>query len=301
MYGHRVLDPGPLGLSRHGIEVEPYGFSLSGNQGTDFVSYTQRLPGDEFGRFATASRTSPGSIRGANNAFEGVYIDDIIVGFRERGEMVTDAVSDLTSFVPNNEYEPDLQGGTVDEVERGLYQLEIRRGPTYGLDTTDGGIADFLLTRSFDTNYRFNESVALVAPIGAVVGDGQTFTVSDGTDVATFEFDDITLPAGDPSAGVVSGSGHVLVPFDPRMTASQIGRLMRDAINTTARQTNLDVTASMSDGATPIPSRRPDESVILPLFTFTAWRPLRAMARLTSATSTTTETIPDFGDTSMMT
>src|SRR5205807_2562630 len=72
--GHNVINPGPL-------------------------SYSATLPGDNAGRlYSNVTRGGPfGSStvnntedrqRGQNNTHEGVYIDDIIVGFAGRGEMV---------------------------------------------------------------------------------------------------------------------------------------------------------------------------------------------------------------------
>ncbi len=69
--------------------------------------------------------------RGQNNAFEGFYVDDIIIGYAERGEMVTypaDPASQTGFFtVPQN---PVF--GAPTEILVGDYQLEIRRGTEYG-------------------------------------------------------------------------------------------------------------------------------------------------------------------------
>jgi hypothetical protein len=102
-------------------------------------------------RFSTASRD-----RGANNAFEGFYIDDIIVGFAERGEMVTGALPDQTAFFGigtpiANEYNA--------QVLQGPYQLEIRRGTEYG-DQPAPLVAQTGVTQLFDTNTRLVRSPA---------------------------------------------------------------------------------------------------------------------------------------------
>ena len=44
------------------------------------------LPGDQFGDFNSPQR-------GLNNNNEGFYVDDIVVGFAERGETVTGATA----------------------------------------------------------------------------------------------------------------------------------------------------------------------------------------------------------------
>ena len=84
----------------------------------------QNLDGDRFGDFESPQR-------GQENQFEGFYIDDVMIGFSERGEMVTrsSGVPALNSFfaTPTN---PDPNAPS--EVLVGPYQLEIRRGTEYG-------------------------------------------------------------------------------------------------------------------------------------------------------------------------
>ena len=105
------------------------------------------LPGDDFGNFFNRERT-------LNNDNEGVFIDDVIIGFAERGEMVT-ASSGQTSYfpIPQN---PDPNA--PNEVLAGAYQLEIRRGTEYGA-TTSGVVSDIALGRQFDTNDRLIPSL----------------------------------------------------------------------------------------------------------------------------------------------
>ena len=68
--------------------------------------------------------------RAENNRYEGFYIDDIIVGFAERGEMITgpaDQRRDTSFFqLPQN---PVFRRPVQSLV--GEYQLEIRRGTEY--------------------------------------------------------------------------------------------------------------------------------------------------------------------------
>ncbi|QDV71228.1 Dockerin type I repeat protein [Rosistilla carotiformis] len=227
VYGYNVLDSGPLGLSQHGS---------GGNA----------LPGDEFGQFASSSLDN--SFRAQNNAFRGVYLDDIIVGFRERGEMVINSQADQTAFVNNLDYEPVLRNGVKAETDLGYYQVEIRIGADYGTEP-DGFVRDLYINRTFDTNDRLATAVSLNAPSPDQVYDGQTFTLSDGTNTVTFEFDDTTILPGQPGSGVTAG--NVRVPFDPSGTMSRaaLGRSIRDAINGAQAQETLAVSASMSDGS----------------------------------------------------
>src|SRR5690606_37327015 len=87
-----------------------------------------------FGEFTHAER----SIRSLANAFEGFYIDDIIVGYAERGEMVTGAIAD--SSITNLGAQPRTQnrdGNAFPDVLAGRYQLEVRRVDEYAAGTDD--------------------------------------------------------------------------------------------------------------------------------------------------------------------
>ncbi len=86
--------------------------------------------------------------RGQTNAFEGFYIDDIIVGFAERGEMVTGSVPvQARDFydAPTPNPGPSVPA----EFLQGPYQLEMRRGSEYGSNTSGTG-ASISIDRLFD-------------------------------------------------------------------------------------------------------------------------------------------------------
>ena len=185
MIGHTVQDPGPVGLDR-------------------------ALPGDPFGVF----HESDPAPRGQNNNHEGLYIDDIIIGFAERGEMATDS-STNSSFVAN----PLLRGN---QIHNGPYQLEIRKGADFGIP----------LFRSFDTNDRLSEGITLVAHAGANIYDGQTFVISDGVNSVVFEYDDQTIGDG-------VQEGRQPVPFRPDDTAYDVAKSVRDTINSSSVQAVL--------------------------------------------------------------
>ncbi len=59
------------------------------------------------------------AMNGMANGGEGVYIDDLIIGFAERGEMVTGAPADVLNFRDNP--------NAGNDVTQGPYQLEVRR------------------------------------------------------------------------------------------------------------------------------------------------------------------------------
>jgi hypothetical protein len=109
----------------------------------------------EFGEYLSTER----SIRSTNNQFEGFYIDDIIVGFAERGEMVTASLQD-----PNFTDRQAFQGTggrrsgsrendslVLPETYTGEYQFEVRRAGEYAGLNDDGTIN---VGTTFDTNDR---------------------------------------------------------------------------------------------------------------------------------------------------
>ncbi|MCB9941387.1 MAG: pre-peptidase C-terminal domain-containing protein, partial [Planctomycetaceae bacterium] len=221
--GHRVTDPGPLGLE-------------------------ESLAGDEFGAFQASGPPGngafgyPGALRGLDNAHEGIYVDDIIIGFAERGEVVMGATANPT-FVSNPQlfnlnlpatFFPDNQ------IKTGAYQLEIRRAEEFGVTVGDFG-TEILLNRSFDTNDRLTNAVSFAAPAGHSIVEGQTFTLSDGSKHVTFEFEDLAIGNG-------VAATNVRIPYNISDTAVQIARRIRDAINSTTTRSVLAITAAMADG-----------------------------------------------------
>jgi VCBS repeat-containing protein len=220
----RVSDPGKLGLTRR-----------AGNPAA-----TSRLAGDIFGGFGSA-------LRGQNNRFEGVYIDDIMVGFAERGEIVTNGTIGGTAFADNLQYEPQaITGEDKEEVETGKYQVEIRRAASFGINGgTSLSLDPMAGARAFDTNERLSQGFALVARPGSQIADGESFTISDGVNTVRFEFNDTTINAPLPGAGFTQG--NIEVPFTPTMTIAEIARVIRDAINSSDSQAVLKVVAGLSD------------------------------------------------------
>jgi hypothetical protein len=206
------------------------------------LGITTALPGDEFGAFNASSLANgntnnnfPGALRGQANAFEGVYIDDIIIAATDRGEMVT-AGGGSTIFVDNPQASPQ-------NIPAGNYQLEMRRGPDYAIPTGDDVIPDLILIRTFETNDRFTPSRTLVAPRGIEVFDALTFSLSDGINTLTFEFNDLTIPG----SGVTQG--NVRIDYSPLDTAQQIAQRVARAINSSQVQAVLKIAAQIGDGS----------------------------------------------------
>ncbi|MCC9657531.1 tandem-95 repeat protein [Rhodopirellula halodulae] len=255
LYDAIALDIGSYGLS------QPEG--LGGILGPGAIA----MPGDEFGLSASSGyATSQIRTAGADdNQVEGVYIDDIIIGLAERGEMVINAPVGNTNYVFDPSFLPDShpqaeQPERQNETLVGPYSLEIRTADEYGVPQDYDPInlelnEDFGLGRSFDSNDRLVDgAVTLIAPAGntlidvgtsldSTVTESDTFVLDDGTYQLTFEFDSILDTNG-------VETGHVRVPFDPSSTdPAAVARAIRNAINSPQVQNVLNITAANADGA----------------------------------------------------
>jgi hypothetical protein len=99
--------------------------------------------------------------RGQQNDFEGFYIDDIIVGFAERGEMVTGAAASQTDFFALST--PPNSNTVPVQTLFSEYQLEIRRGTDH--------LMDGQVYQVFDTNTGLIGANSRALGIGDVLGD----------------------------------------------------------------------------------------------------------------------------------
>jgi hypothetical protein len=183
------------------------------------------LFGDRFGAFAastevdgTVTDDAPGAQGMRDNQYEGVFIDDIVIGFAARGEMVTGSTQATDPPFSENTAQLD------DEIDTGPYQLEIRQSSQYGR-SEEAPQPTLALYDTFDVNDRLADGVTIVAQGGYLLKDGQTFSVSDGQRSVTFEFDDLTSD----SQGVAAG--NLAIEFDPSDSDVVIARRIRDAIN----------------------------------------------------------------------
>ncbi|XZE35954.1 Ig-like domain-containing protein [Pirellulaceae bacterium SH501] len=220
--------------------------------------------GDRFGAADTPNPRFTSSFRAQQNNVEGLQIDDIIIGFAERGEVIYNAPTNNSTFVPTPFYEPILDSATrlrANEVETGTYQLEIRAAADYG--TTPPGtqlLLNGLNGRAFNTNDRLSKGYALQFNSASQLRDGAFFTLSDGVNTARFEFNVITSST-DPAAGVTSGSIPITVL--PNATAVEIVRAIRDAINSPVAQSVLKITASTGGDMNGIGGEYPARSLVI--------------------------------------
>ena len=211
-----------------------------------------RRDGDEFSEYVLG-RLHPAT-RSQNNNFEGLYLDDFIIGLAERGESVSNAPPDTTfTTVP----------GSGSEILVGPYQVEIRGGSEYGQPlstrtTNNGGNTNpnnlsvnerIRLTQAFDPNQALSGAVELRFNDASSITDGETITVSDGNNSITFEFNDVSIPSGQPGSGV--RPGNFPIPYDPVAgeSAQTIAARFRDAVNSPGVQSVLKTSALGVDGS----------------------------------------------------
>ncbi len=190
---HTVNDVGPLGLA-------------------------DSLPGD-----LAPNASQPTSFQ--DNDHEGFYIDDFVIGYAERGEMVT-------AFNGSDNY-----SGAPIGVSVGAYQLEIRRASEYV--TSDSSTT--IWHQTFDTNDRHTSAFRIIAQDGADIADGDIFTLTDGMRMVNFEFSDQVNANG-------VTPGNLEVPFTSEQLSWEIAKTIRDTINRPEVRALLDVTAALSDG-----------------------------------------------------
>jgi hypothetical protein len=135
-----------------------FDFSTAGTMGT-FGTATNNsalinLPGDENGLFQDGGGEFART-RGQNNQNQGFFVDDLIVGFAERGEMVTSSTSNLTSSfnLGGNALTTNPDPDAPRPQLTGPYQIEMRRGTEYAA-VVDPTAVDISIGFTFDTNDR---------------------------------------------------------------------------------------------------------------------------------------------------
>ncbi|PQO26036.1 hypothetical protein C5Y96_21535 [Blastopirellula marina] len=219
------------------------------------LGFDGSLQGDDFGYANDSKMGSPTATnttadqRGQDNQHRGVLIDDIIIGFAERGEMVTGATTN-TNFTHNQQLR-------AFEILTGEYQLEIRRGTDYGVPSLVPGLLDLLPTFTFDTNDRLNGSYTVLAASGALTGNLDRIRVGDGTDWVTFEFfdlDSITERQKRGSAGTSTRTSYdadnniYSIGFYNTDTEAQMAVKLMNAINDHAGQIARGLISTTSGG-----------------------------------------------------
>ena len=213
--GHTVINPGPLST----------GQSLAGDNpqnptyGTD-----DRFLFTKFDGLTIYSRA-------ADNAHEGFYLDNVMIGLAERGQMATQAPANTTAFMYTPAPPAEIQSD-------GYYELQIRRAADYALWPNPDTQA-LTLTRTIDTNERLNDSFSLTIPPATDIVQGQEFTISDGTKSVTFQFLDQTATIQD-----VVDPADVPIYFSANQSGQQVAASVAAAINNVNMSGALGVSAA---------------------------------------------------------
>jgi hypothetical protein len=230
-------------------------------------SMNEGLQGDQFGHFNTPYRTETSILpsgevvvfliieslaardRNLNNNHEGVYIDDLIVGFAGRGEMVTGHFDTRVAILGGGDPPPGVNTFTPmpvnpdftdpQRINTGLFQLDVRRGTEYA-ESLGGNLPFITLFDTFNINDRFSQGFTLVAPAATQLANGQTFAINTIYGTVTFEFRFTGSAA----------PGNVAVSLNSADSALTVARKIRDAINTVAPSANFDVKAGVKPNGT---------------------------------------------------
>ncbi|MCS7471158.1 tandem-95 repeat protein [Stieleria sp. ICT_E10.1] len=160
-------------------------------------------------------------VSGQSLVNDGLFLDDFIIGFAERGETIFNTPGGTDEFTGFG------NGGA------GEYQLETRPATPYAASIGFGTVG---LVEDFDTNDRHNQSFTIVAPDGSQISDGDTFVLGDGASIQTFEF--TTTPGS-----VQFGNTPVL--YGVGDSPAQVAQAIRTAIT---QQTGIDIEASSAAG-----------------------------------------------------
>ncbi len=173
--------------------------------------------------------------------FAGFYLDDIIIGLAERGEVVAgnslintdddDGLEQLSrrtgqtpTIVSNPTYVPNSN-----RILTGPYQIEIRRSQEY---RAEGVI---------DTNDRLTDmAINILPPLSTTVSSGDYFILSNGLVEVTFEF----LTGGQ----VPSIPDAIPVSFQPGANPIAVGTAIVNALQQANTERGLNITGKVAQG-----------------------------------------------------
>lgn len=115
----------------------------------------------EFGEYVSTTSNAR-SIRSLDNQHQGFFVDDFIIGYAERGEMVTGDSGDstITNLFANTRTQ-DRDPNQFPDIVNGPYQLEIRRTDEYVVLTSEGPVVGAI----FDTNDRHIDTATETASL----------------------------------------------------------------------------------------------------------------------------------------
>lgn len=202
-----------------------FDFATGGKVGETLDPTAAPLPFEANGIFSEeiGDNVDASSDRGRSNRFEGFFIDDIIVGFAERGEMVTNAPTGAAGTLFDDLYaNPRTDIARLPAavrpniITKGQYQIEIRRGVEYAAPMNGGDPVLHIDSNGlFDTNDRLINTISNPQLISQTFDlpheydpNPLTFTEPGISDVPWDEFDASLTPtlASSPSHSFRSGT-----------------------------------------------------------------------------------------------
>ncbi len=189
----------------------------------------------------------------AQNEFEGVYLDDFIIGFAERGELATssNAIGSDESFIPDGSRFTTNPAQPTQLTVTGAYQLEIRDASEYV--QSDIG-ARF---RTFDTNDRLTNGLSITVPNATDIVDGSSFTIADSRTELTFEFD--LFDSTGASDGVSTTEPRIPIRISSTATDQEVSNAIINVLKSSNVQKVLDIDVSGANGNIGFPQSMPDE------------------------------------------
>ena len=152
---------------------------------------------------------------------EGFFIDNVTIGFVERGQMATQAPANTTDF--NFLTAQQANSGSAGNRQHRLLPASDPQRSDYG-SWPDPNTGALDLVRAINTNDRLDDSYSLTVPSANDIAQGQTFTVSDGVTSVTFQFVDQSISTG-------TNADAVPVYFSSGQTAADIAASVVTAIN----------------------------------------------------------------------
>lgn len=237
-------------LAGYSVNRISYTDSFTGLTVTSRIGLDADLQGDTFGvmqDFINSSNTNNGQVdvfnrntaqnqsreRGVANTGQGVFIDDLIIGFAERGEMVTGASNGGTAYTNN-------PNAINVDVFTGQYQLELREGTEY----TFVVFGDRIATNVWDTNDRLSDSHSIMAAAGQDIANNSRIEISDGVDTIVFRFWDLDQQTTYPTVQQDTIAGVYTIGYRASWSEADVARALTSGINDTTGQKTRGLTES---------------------------------------------------------
>ncbi len=246
---------------RTGTVVDPVTGKLVPSDDTSNPTFTDDGTNGDGTRNGVTPNSGNSSLAARSNNFEGFYVDDIIVGFAGRGEMVTASTGQGSTFtsVPTD---PDPM--KTPPLLTGLYQLEIRRGEQYGALVDPPTPKGFVtINPTLDINDRQTNGQTVM--IGNSIQTGNTVAVYDGLITKTFEFTNGAPSGTNIAVGIGATKGQTAGNLETAINSafSGLNTVIAKAVGASVNSDRVDLFGAVSAtaiGTPPTTTALADES-----------------------------------------